>query len=628
MTIIKTAFPAPKTAVSGTFSGTADFNGDGRVDLITSNYGASTTSVFLNSGNGNFGLPITVSGTFSGTADFNSDGKADLITRDYGVISTTSVFLNNGNGSFNSPITVSGTFGGTADFNGDDKADLITSDYDYGLSISSTSSVFLNSGNGSFISSPITVSGTFDSTADFNDDGKVDLITSDYGSTTSVFLNNGSENFNSPITVSGTFSDYAFDFGNVRDFNGDGKADLITSDYGISTTSVFLNSGNGSFNSPITVFGSTFCGFADFNDDGKVDLITENGGFMTTPDFTTNPDFTTSTTSVFLNNGSGNFTSITFSGYFGSATDFNADGKIDLIIDNDFMNLSTTPTISVFLNNGSGNFSSSLTFSGSSFCGFADFNGDGKADLITEKSDIKNMDPTPPTTSVFLNNGSGNFSFPITVSGSFRSTTDFNGDGKADLITIDEAKTEIYDGQTLTDKLLVTSPKPVISTKPTNGNDQITGTTKAEKLDGLAGNDLLSGLAGNDTLIGSSGLDTLIGGAGADVLTGGSGTDIFKLTNIADSGITSTTRDTITDFKHSEKDKIDLSAIDANDKLSGDQAFTFIGSAAFNKTNASAQLRFDATSKILYGSTDADTAPEFSIQLNGVSSLVAGDFVL
>ena len=166
-----------------------------------------------------------------------------------------------------------------------------------------------------------------------------------------------------------------------------------------------------------------------------------------------------------------------------------------------------------------------------------------------------------------------------------------------------------------------------VSTKATSGNDQISGTAKAEKLDGLAGNDSIKGLAGNDTLIGGAGLDTLIGGAGADNLTGGADADIFKFTALADSGITSTTRDTVTDFT-SKIDKIDLSAIDANEKLTGDQAFTFIGSSAFNKTNASGQLRFDATSKILYGSTDADTSPEFSIQLNGVKSLVTGDFVL
>jgi hypothetical protein len=149
-----------------------------------------------------------------------------------------------------------------------------------------------------------------------------------------------------------------------------------------------------------------------------------------------------------------------------------------------------------------------------------------------------------------------------------------------------------------------------ISAKPSKGNDQLVGTDKNDKLSSLAGD------------------DTLVGGQGVDTLTGGKGADTFVFNNESESWITSTTRDTITDFNHNENDKIDLSAIDANEKLAGDQAFMFIGSAAFNKTNASGQLRFDATSKILYGSTDADSKPEFSIQLNGVKSLAIDDFIL
>jgi hypothetical protein len=85
------------------------------------------------------------------------------------------------------------------------------------------------------------------------------------------------------------------------------------------------------------------------------------------------------------------------------------------------------------------------------------------------------------------------------------------------------------------------------------------------------------------------------------------------------------TRDTITDFKHSEGDKIDLSLIDTGSTLAEDQAFTFIGTDAFSATG---QLRFDAKTKILYGSTDADNQPEFSILLSGVKSLTIADFVL
>ena len=237
---------------------------------------------------------------------------------------------------------------------------------------------------------------------------------------------------------------------------------------------------------------------------------------------------------------------------------------------------------------------------------------------------------------------------------------------------------------------VVTSTEPVISANPTDGNDSITGTNGNDTLDGGLGSDTLTGgngddlyivdnagdkivemsfsgidtvlskisytlgnslenlgllgsanitaignefnnaLSGNDgnnTLNGMAGNDALSGGKGSDKLTGGKGVDIFKFNDAKETGITLKTRDTITDFNHNEKDKIDLSAIDANAKLAGDQAFKFIGSKNFSK-DATAELRFDAASHILYGSTNADSKAEFSIQLNGVSSLVAGDFVL
>ena len=142
-----------------------------------------------------------------------------------------------------------------------------------------------------------------------------------------------------------------------------------------------------------------------------------------------------------------------------------------------------------------------------------------------------------------------------------------------------------------------------ISTKASAVNDILTGTDAADKLSSLAGN------------------DTLIGGLGADKLTGGKGADTFVFTRIDDSGLTVKTRDTITDFKHSEGDKLDLSTVDGN------QTFTFIGTIAFD-SDAAGQLRLDPKTGILYGSTNSDSAPEFSILLSGVKSLVAEDFIL
>ncbi len=161
--------------------------------------------------------------------------------------------------------------------------------------------------------------------------------------------------------------------------------------------------------------------------------------------------------------------------------------------------------------------------------------------------------------------------------------------------------------------------------------NKIVGNLAANKLNGLAGNDVLDGGSGNDTLDGGSGNDRLKGGLGADKLTGGNGQDHFVFASVKDSGVGASLRDVILGFERGV-DRIDLSAIDAiaASRASNEQ-FKFIGSAGFS-SNATAQLRYvydeDQGFGVLYASTDADTTAEFSIQLIGVGSLAAGDFVL
>lgn len=74
------------------------------------------------------------------------------------------------------------------------------------------------------------------------------------------------------------------------------------------------------------------------------------------------------------------------------------------------------------------------------------------------------------------------------------------------------------------------------------GNDRLFGGTGADRLFGNADDDRLYGGIGNDRLSGGSGRDMLDGGAGADLLTGGAGADQFVLR--PGSGV-----DTITDFQ-------------------------------------------------------------------------------
>ena len=152
-------------------------------------------------------------------------------------------------------------------------------------------------------------------------------------------------------------------------------------------------------------------------------------------------------------------------------------------------------------------------------------------------------------------------------------------------------------------------------------NNSITGNTAANALYGMAGNDILSGGAGNDILNGGDGNDRLIGGAGKDSLTGGAGIDVFYFGNIADIG-KATTADVIADFQVGV-DKMDLSLIDANTMLTGDQAFKYIGTGAFT---AAGQLRFDVATHVLSGDVNGDKIADFSILLPTINVLSQLDF--
>lgn len=75
------------------------------------------------------------------------------------------------------------------------------------------------------------------------------------------------------------------------------------------------------------------------------------------------------------------------------------------------------------------------------------------------------------------------------------------------------------------------------------------------------------------------GNDVMYGGTGADILIGGGNADRFIFKTLAESA--GTTFDLIRDFMTSERDKIDLSTIDASTLAAGNQAFAFVGTAAF-----------------------------------------------
>ena len=148
-----------------------------------------------------------------------------------------------------------------------------------------------------------------------------------------------------------------------------------------------------------------------------------------------------------------------------------------------------------------------------------------------------------------------------------------------------------------------------------DGNDTLLGGDGNDTITGGLGADYFEGGTGNDSLNGGEGNDVLVGGAGQDTLTGGAGADGFFFTALTDS--TSAAPDKITDFSWADGDYINLSQIDANSALAGDQAFSFVNS--FTKQAGQATLTYDAASNTstFSADVDGDGIADFVLQVTG-----------
>ena len=355
---------------------------------------ASTETVTVKNGDGTFqGYQSFVTGSGPvtvGVADFNGDGKSDLVTADNGN-ARVSVLLGNGNGTFQAkqdfltgsqPSSVA-----VGDFNGDGKNDLATADYG-----NSTMSILLGNGNGTFQAKNAYVSGVGIGllvVGDFDGDGKNDLASAEgQDATVSVFLGNGNGTFRARKAFA-AYNDGGYSVA-VADVNGDGKSDIVAVDYTAKQVSILLGNGNGTLHVEQTFDTNrypTSVAVEDFNADGKSDLVTT--------------DDNDNTASVLLGNGNGTFQAKHSLGTGGgpvsvAVSDFNSDGKIDLVTANH-----DDGTVSMLLGNGNGTFQAMRTLStqaGTSDVVIADLNGDGVKDLVTANN-------TSNRTNVLLGNG-------------------------------------------------------------------------------------------------------------------------------------------------------------------------------------------------------------------------------
>lgn len=254
----KPAASSPVVAASGPRPHThdisaADIDGDGRLDLLTTNANDNTISALLGDGRGGFaqapGSPFRAGRhpyDVVTTCDVNNDGKLDLVTPNLAG-NAVMVMLGDGKGRFaeaaGAPFAVQTRPGYVAvgDLNRDGKPDIVATHDDYPIV-----AVLLGNGLGAFRATPesplkpsFAVWGV--AIGDVNGDGTSDLVCgSQMDDGIAILLGDGRGGFTEssvPAPRAGKISNYVA----LADFNSDGKLDIVATSYGSGEVTVFLN---------------------------------------------------------------------------------------------------------------------------------------------------------------------------------------------------------------------------------------------------------------------------------------------------------------------------------------------------------------------------------------------------
>ena len=160
-----------------------------------------------------------------------------------------------------------------------------------------------------------------------------------------------------------------------------------------------------------------------------------------------------------------------------------------------------------------------------------------------------------------------------------------------------------------------------------SGFENLVGSNFNDRLFGSAQVNLIDGGNGDDIILGNNGNDTLRGREGRDIIYGGNHSDTFVYFALSDSGMLFGDRDRIQDFQNG-LDRFDLSALDANTNVAGNQAFTYVGGAF---TGVAGQLRSWEFGGLTFieGDVDGNGSADFRIELLGTGlGIDASDFVL
>ncbi len=370
----------------------ADYNGDGALDLLIPDTDRGSPVLLLGRGDGTLTAPpvyASANGVTSlATGDFNHDGKADLImTGVNSTASSLSLLLGNGNGQFQSPINIPApgptTMVAVGDLNRDGLLDMAV--------LGSQLTILLNQGNDTFRQGAQYSAVTPSVIADFNGDGIPDIAGPMSGNL-GMLLGNGDGTFHSanPTPV-GSNPKTAV----AADFNKDGALDLAVLNAGTigsandpGNISILLGNKTGGFpkiNTLTAGVNPRAIAVGDMNGDGKPDLVVATGATLTAFQV-----------SVFLGNGDG-----TFQAPFNipllagevpntlAVVDLDGDGKLDVVA----ADCCSDANVYYLRGNGDGTLQPYIPFYGGNNARsivVGDWNGDGKPDLAINYSPTDN----------------------------------------------------------------------------------------------------------------------------------------------------------------------------------------------------------------------------------------------
>jgi hypothetical protein len=405
-----------------------DFNGDGKMDFAVAGFNCAngpsippdSIAVYLGNGNGTFQPPRYFSAGHCPNQVVVARLRGPKAPEDLIVVDLTdvSVLLGNGDGSFQDAKVVA-TFTNAStvavsvgDFNGDGKVDVAVALF---VGFTQTSST-----------------GLYDSIA--------------------VLLGNGDGTFQAPL-FSQSPGDNNYEIA-VGDFNNDGKLDLVTRTGLPATLYVSLGNGDGTFlpayaiwSPPNTIFDPLLSGLnsftiGDFNGDGNLDIAADADGARVEVLLGTGTGTVVPTASYLINqhqggNGGGQI----------QAARLTHDGHLDLVVGTGY-----GATLAILRGNGDGTFQSPTIYplaqDDDEGLIVADVNGDGSPDIVVGTATFG----IQKYVTVLLNNGNADFGeppplFPIASALSNNAVTatnavgvtlaDLTGNGKLDLIVSD-----------------------------------------------------------------------------------------------------------------------------------------------------------------------------------------------